>query len=312
VSASLEPQAVDLPSGVGQSIRPGDVLDVIPAVPPDTIPEIPEVKRKIDFTFWLSAFWIALMVFAALFATILPLADPSAQIYEPLAGISTAHLMGTDAVGHDLFSQVVNGARISMLVAFASVASGLLIGGTIGLISGYAKGVISGVLMWIVDVLLAFPALVFALALVSFAGSSLRSVVLVIAVLAIPGYARVSRALTLTYANQNFVMAARAIGATHWRLVVREVLPNVIVPLASFAALGAAIAIIAEGALAFLGLSAPGSISWGNMISQGQAQLADGPLPALAPMIAMFLTILSLNFIGERLGAVLDPREGQL
>ena len=130
--------------------------------------------------------------------------------------------------------------------------------------------------------------------------------------LAIPGYARVARALTLTYATENFVLAAQATGARSIRVMTREILPNVIVPLASFAALGAAVAIIAEGALAFLGLSDPGSISWGNMIAQGQTQLYDGAQAAIAPMSAMFLTILSLNFIGERLGAVLDPRERQL
>jgi len=183
----------------------------------------------------------------------------------------------------------------------------LLVGGTIGLVSGYLGGMVSGFLMWFIDVLLAFPALVFALALVSFVGPHLSSVVLVFAVLAIPGYARVARALTLTYATENFVLAARATGAGVIRVMAREILPNVIVPLSSFAALGAAIAIIAEGSLAFLGLSDPGSISWGNMIAQGQDQLYDGPQAAIAPMIVMFLTILSLNFIGERLGGGARP-----
>ncbi|MCU1452813.1 MAG: hypothetical protein JWN46_959 [Acidimicrobiales bacterium] len=270
-------------------------------------------KRRSDWLFWVSVGWMALMIFCAVFGHLLPLADPHAQLAgPPLSGPGLHHPFGTDVVGYDLFSQAVNGARISMLVAAVSVASGMLVGGTIGLVSGYLGGRTSGVLMWFIDVLLAFPALVFALALVSFVGAHLSSVVMVFAVLAVPGYARVARALTLTYATENFVMAARAAGATPVRVMLREILPNVIVPLASFAALGAAVAIIAEGSLAFLGLSAPGSISWGNMIAQGQDQLYDGPQAAIAPMVVMFLTILSLNFIGERLGAVLDPRQAQL
>jgi len=298
--ASLEPQAIDLPVDAAVSLTP-EATDT------------EEVKARTDWIFWLAVGWMALMLFCAVFAPMLPLADPQKQLAgPPLQAPSLKHPMGTDVVGHDLFSQVVNGARISMLIGFVSVMSGLVIGGGIGLVSGYAQGRISGVLMWFIDVMLAFPALVLALALVSFIGPELSSVVLVFVVLSIPGYARVSRALTLTYATQNFVTAARAVGATPARLMLREILPNVIVPLASFAALGAAIAIIAEGSLAFLGLSDPESISWGNMIAQGQSQLYDGAQAAIAPMVVMFLTIMSLNFIGERLGGVLDPREGQL
>ncbi len=279
----------------------------------DPEPIIIAPRRRADLVFWLSAGWLGVMVLAALFATRLTLADINKTDADHLfAPISWSHPMGTDSLGRDLFSQVVQGARISMLIAVSSVLFGLVIGGAVGIVSGYARGVLSAVLMWFVDVLLAFPALVFALAIVSFVGQSLRTIVLVISVLAIPAYARVARALTLTYTNEGFVGASRVIGASHVRVVVREVLPNVIVPLSSFAALGAAIAIIAEGALAFLGLSDPSSVSWGNMIAAGQSQLADSPLPSLAPMLGMFLTILALNLLGERLGAVLDPREGQL
>lgn len=303
--ASIEPQTIRLPVGAPESLIAGGTAG---AGEPPAI-----AKRRTNWLFWLSVAWMGLMVFCALFANLLPLDDPHAQLAgKPLSGPSLDHLAGTDVVGHDLFSQVVHGARISMLVALVSVGSGLLIGGTIGLVSGYLGGKLSGLLMWFIDVLLAFPALVFALALVSFVGPKLSSVVLVFAVLSIPGYARVARALTLTYATETFVLASRATGSSQRRVMLREILPNVIVPLASFAALGAAIAIIAEGSLAFLGLSDPGSISWGNMIAAGQDQLYDTPLAAIVPMIVMFLTILSLNFIGERLGGVLDPREGQL
>lgn len=199
-----------------------------------------------------------------------------------------------------------------MTVAVSSVIVGLSIGGTIGVVAGYARGVVEMILMWITDVLLAFPALVFALALVSFAGASIWSVAGAISVLAIPGYARVARAVTLSYSEQTFVLAARAMGGRSTRILVKDILPNVIVPLSSFAALGAAVAVIAEGALAFLGLGVPSAISWGNMIAIGQTELYQAPQAAFAPMGAMFLTILALNFIGERIGTAFDPREGQL
>ncbi len=301
------------PSALDSTRRPDHDRPIVGDVVADPEPVIFAPRRRADLVFWLSSGWLGLMVLAALFATRLPLADINKTDADHLfAPVSWSHPMGTDSLGHDLFSQVVQGARISILIAVSSVLFGLIIGGTVGIVSGYARGVLSAVLMWFVDVLLAFPALVFALAIVSFVGQSLRTIVLVISVLAIPAYARVARALTLTYTNEGFVSASRAMGASHPRVVLREVLPNVIVPLSSFAALGAAIAIIAEGALAFLGLSDPSSVSWGNMIAAGQSQLADSPLPSLAPMLGMFLTILALNLLGERLGAVLDPREGQL
>ncbi|MEO6628000.1 MAG: ABC transporter permease [Aquihabitans sp.] len=298
----------DLPAG-GRPVMGPQRVTVARAEPDVDV----TAGRRTDVLFWFSTVWLGLMVFAAVFADFLPLADITAPDGDNLfGGISRSHPMGTDSSGIDLFSQVVQGARISVVIGACSVVVGLTIGGAIGIVSGYARGILSGVLMWFVDVLLAFPALVFALAIISFVGQSLQSVVVVIAVLAIPGYARVARALTLNYANEGFVTAARAMGASHTRVVLREILPNVIVPLSTFAALGAAIAIIAEGALAFLGLSDPSSTSWGNLIAAGQSQLTDSPLPALAPMVAMFFTILSLNLLGERLGTVLDPREGQL
>jgi peptide/nickel transport system permease protein len=307
---TIEPNG---PHALDSTRGPDHDRPVVGDVVADPEPMIFAPRRRADLVFWLSAGWLGLMVLAALFATRLPLDDINKTDANHLfAPISWTHLMGTDSLGHDLFSQVVQGARISILIAVSSVLFGLVIGGTVGIVSGYARGVLSAVLMWFVDVLLAFPALVFALAIVSFVGQSLRTIVLVISVLAVPAYARVARALTLTYTNEGFVSASRAMGASHSRVVLREVLPNVIVPLSSFAALGAAIAIIAEGALAFLGLSDPSSVSWGNMIAAGQSQLADSPLPSLAPMLGMFLTILALNLLGERLGAVLDPREGQL
>ena len=268
-------------------------------------------KRR-DWLFRISVVWLAIVGVCAAAADVLPLRDPHLATIDTFLSPSLAHPFGTDGSGHDLFSRTIYGGRVSIIVAIASVAAGIIVGGTMGMTAGFLRGKVGGLLMWLTDVLLAFPALVFILAVVSFAGATLSTVVTVIAVLAIPGYARVAYGLTLTYARQNFVLAAEAIGARPLRVLWQEVMPNVIVPVASFGALGAGIAIIAEGGLSFLGLGAQGTISWGGMIASGQQQIYDAPQAALAPMAVMFLTIVALNLVGERLGATLDPREGQL
>lgn len=309
---------------------PGDptiVADAAPVVPEPTsrkpvVPGLPGAGRrranrkkngkKTDLIFWISIAWIALIVFCALFSSYLPIQHSGTPSGLPFQGLSLHHLFGTDTIGNDLFSLCIRGAKMAMIVAAVSVLIGMVIGGLIGLAAGFFHGITEAILMWMTDVMLAFPALVFALAIVSFSGASITSIVLTIAILGIPGYARVARALTLTYAEQNFVLSSRAMGAKPWRIMIRDILPNVIVPLGSFAALGAALAIISEGALAFIGLSAPDVVDWGAMINAGKAQLYQAPQAALAPMTVMFLTIVALNFIGERLGTTLDPREGQL
>lgn len=262
-----------------------------------------------DVVFWTSVAWIAVIVFCALFASFLPIQHSDLPSGLPSQGMSLAHPFGTDSIGNDLFSLSIRGARMAMLVSIATVAIGAFIGGLIGMTSGFLHGPVEAVLMWLTDVLIAFPALVLALAVVSFAGASVTSVVLTIAVVGIPGFARLVRALTLTYSEENFVLVAEALGATRGRTMVREILPNVLIPLASYAALGAALAIIAESALAFIGLSSPSTVDWGAMINQGRTQLHLAPQAAFAPMIVLFLTILAFNFIGERLSVKLDPRQ---
>ena len=281
---------------------------------PATTSEVqPGEQQKFGAGFWGSVGWLTLVTLGAILSPLLPLPDPKAQLTgPPFASPSLHHLFGTDIIGHDLFSQVVYGARISIVVGAASVAIGLLVGGSLGIAAGYARGAADATLMWVTDVLITFPALILALTLVSFAGPSLGSVLVAIVLLSIPVYARIARATTLLYAQQDFVLAAHMMGASRIRIMLREITPNVAVRLLSYAALGASVAILAEGGLAYLGLSVPGSLSWGSMIAQGQSQLRDAPQAAFAPMIGMFLTLLALNVIGERLGASIDPRESQL
>lgn len=294
---------------------PGDGADAaLDGVDVPSEPSVAPRHRAIhrDVVFLLSVLWIGLVLFFALFANFLPLKSTGIPSGAPFQGPSWSHPFGTDTIGMDLFSLCLHGARMATIIAVSTVLLGMAIGGGIGVIAGFYHGVAEQILMWFTDVLLAFPALVFALAVVSFAGATMTTVVLTISVLSIPGFARVARALTLTYSERSFVLASHAMGARKFRTMRREVIPNVIVPLASFAALAAALAIIAEGALAFLGLSAPSVVDWGAMINAGTDQLNQAPQAAFAPMIMMFLTIVALNFLGERLGAVLDPRQAQL
>ena len=288
-------------------------LGIDPGIVPGAALDSSVSRRRRGFGFWLAVAWLGGITVAALFSPLLPLPDPHQELAgPPLAGLSLHHLAGTDLIGHDLFSQVIYGARMSLLVGAVSVAFGLLVGGTLGVIAGYLQGATDAVTTWATDVLLVFPGLVFALALVSFIGPSTTSVLLAISVLAVPVYTRVARATTLSVSRRDFVTAARALGATRRRIMLREIAPNVAITLLPYAALGASVAILAEGGLAFLGVGVPGSLSWGSMIAQGQSQLRQAPQAAFAPMLGMFFTLLSLNLIGEKLGGSIDPREANV
>ncbi len=271
-------------------------------------------RRKLGVGFWIAVAWVAIVVLAALLANFLPISDPNQIVGVPRQGPSIHHLLGTDDIGRDMLSRIIFGARVSLIVGFASVGIGLIIGGTLGLIAGFYGGARDGTLSAVANVLLAFPPLILALALISFVGQNLRNVVLVIAVLAIAPVQRIVRASTLSYAQREFVLSARALGAKNSRIIIREILPNVIPSALSFALVGVAVAIVAEGALAFLGLSVPPpTATWGGMISEGRNVLQQGdPMVSLWPSIAMFLLVLALNFVGDRLRSFFDVKEGVL
>jgi peptide/nickel transport system permease protein len=253
--------------------------------------------------------WIGLVVVGAVLAGVLPLKDPTAPLAVPGLGPSLHHPLGTDDLGRDMLARVVYGARVSMTVGFTSIALGLAVGGTLGLIAGYYKGRLGRLIMGAMDVLLSFPALVLALAIVTFLGQSLRNIVIAIGVLAIAPVARVIRASTIAFAAREFVTAARALGATDRRIIVREILPNVALPTLSFALIGVAVAIVAEGGLAFLGLSVrPPTASWGGMINEGRSFLQRSPQMSLIPAGVMFVTVLAFNFAGDSLRQRVEDR----
>ena len=269
-------------------------------------------RRRLGFGFWVSVGWLFLIIGVAVLAPWLPIADPNETGYGGrLDGPGWAAWFGTDTNGRDMFSRTIWGARVSLTVGFIAIVDGILIGGTLGLIAGYFRGAADRVISFVFFALLSFPGLVLALLIIASLGSSLMVVSMTLGILSIAPVGRLARAATLTFAEREFVQAARVLGSTHRRIMVRELLPNVMIPMSALALLGMAITIVAEGGLAFLGLSVSDGFSWGKMILLGSAPrtLRNGPWVAMMPIGAMFLTVLALNFAGDRLRQYLDVRE---
>jgi peptide/nickel transport system permease protein len=255
----------------------------------------------------------SLLLFLALVALLAPWIAPQDPITthpdDNLLPPGLGHLLGTDELGRDLLSRVIWGSRVSLPVAFVAVAVGLFVGGTIGLLAGYRGGFTDLLLMRLIDGILAFPALILAIALVAALGPSLRNAMIAIGIVQIPVYARLTRAQVLQLKTQDFVMAARAVGVRPRRIVLRHLLPNLANPLIVQVSLSAAFAILAEAVLAFLGLSIqPPTPDWGFMINTGARFLANDPWLAIAPGLAICLAVFGFNWLGDALRDALDPR----
>jgi peptide/nickel transport system permease protein len=270
--------------------------------------------RRLGYLFWAAMVWIILVFAAAAFVDLLPLPSPTdMDMLERRAPMSLAHWLGTDGLGRDELARLIHGARISLTVGLCAPVIGITIGGALGILAGYFRGRFETIVVGSMDVLLAFPPLILALAVTAFLGQSLVNLTCILGVLGIPAFMRVARAATLTLARREFVIAAQALGATHARILLRELLPNALLPLLAFFLLGVAVIIVAEGALSFLGLGVPPPISsWGSMIGEGRESLEVAPRLAFLPAIAMFLTVLSFNLVGDTLRALTDPRQGAL
>ena len=271
-------------------------------------------RRQLGALFVCAAGWIALIGLAAIFADLLPLHSPTdMDLLGKRALPDVQHWLGNDQFGRDTFSRLIYGARISLTVGLLAPVIGVLVGGCLGMLAGYFRGTLETLTVGGIDVLLAFPPLVFALAVTTYLGQSVLNITLVIGVLSIPAFTRVSRAVTLSLTEREFVVAARALGATHMRILLREILPNVALPLLAFFLLGVAVTIVVEGALSFLGLGVPPPApSWGSMIGEGRESLDIAPWLAFLPAGVMFATVLSFNVVGDSLRALTDPRPGAL
>ncbi|MFF1920461.1 ABC transporter permease [Streptomyces sp. NPDC058221] len=264
----------------------------------------------------LSLLWIVFLVALAAVRPLLPLPDPARSDYQNVAvppGFSGAHLLGTDEIGRDILARLITGGQVSLLVGIGAVAIAVLAGAPLGILAGYFRGWVAPVIGTVIDIQLAFPALVALIALVVFLGPGLITIVVGIGIVSAPAVARVSRAATKTYAEREFVVAAQGMGAGSWRIIRREVLPNVIVPVLAYSMVLLAVAIVAEGSLSFLGLGVPPpSSSWGSMMGSGRSELNSKPHIVLLPALAMMLTLLALNFLAEQFGRRFDIRESAL
>lgn len=253
---------------------------------------------------------VVLTVAAALLAPALTTHDPSAQALAlRLEGPSAKHVLGLDELGRDVWSRLLAGARISLLVGLVVVGVSASVGLVVGAVAGYVGGVTDEVISRVIDILLAFPGILLAIALVAVLGPSLTNVVLALTAIGWVGYARLVRGQVLKARELEFVQAARALGARPARLLARHIIPTAIPALVVQATLGMAGAILAEAALSFLGLGVqPPTPSWGTMINGGRVHLIDAPHLTVFPGLAIALLVLGFNFLGDGLRDRLDPR----
>jgi ABC-type dipeptide/oligopeptide/nickel transport system permease subunit len=248
--------------------------------------------------------WIVIAVFAPLLAP----TDPLAQTFRPAQGPSVHHLFGTDELGRDVLSRVIYGSRVSLPIAFLLVALAATIGGSIGAVAGYFRGVADGLLMRVTDLVFAFPPIILAMVVAAVLGRGLQNAALAIVVVAWPSYARVVRGLVLSVGDSEYVQSARLLGATARRALFRDVLPNVAGPVLVLAMLDLANAILLLSGLSFLGLGAqPPQAEWGSMVADG-TQYFQWWWMGTFPGLAIFTAVLAFNFLGDSLRDVLDPQ----
>lgn len=251
------------------------------------------------------------VVLIAIFAPVLSPHNPTAiHILHRLKPPGTpGHVLGTDSLGRDILSRLLYGSRISLTVGISAVVLGALIGVSAGLAAGYYGGWVDDVIMRIVDIFLAFPGILLAIAALAVLGAGLLNLVLVLGVLNWTGYARLVRGEVLSLREKEFIEAARATGARGWPVMMRHVLPNVVAPLIVVGSFAVASTILTEAALEFLGLGLPPSVaSWGAMLAGGENYLTSAWWLAAFPGLAIMITVLGINLLGDWLRDVLDPR----
>lgn len=272
---------------------------------------------------------LGIMVFMAIFAPLLATYDPTLSMLdvpeEVAAGVKRRtppcihllgcpeeqpqHLLGLDSNLRDLYSRIIYGSRYSLYIGFASVGFAILIGALLGAVAGYAGGWADNIIMRIMDVALAFPALLLAIAIVTVLGPGLVNALLAIGIVSIPAYARVARASVITVKERDFVTADRALGFGSVHILLRRVVPNALAPLIVQGTLGIATAILDAAALSFLGLGAqPPTPEWGTMLGAERTQVFTSPFLVFFPGVAIMLTVLAFNLVGDGLRDALDPR----
>ncbi len=253
---------------------------------------------------------LIVLTLVAVFAPVVAPSDPIlVTVGQRLLPPSRAHPFGTDELGRDVLSRIIFGARISMTVGLISVGVALVIGVTLGLVSGYLGGWVDNVIMRFIDVLLAFPGNLLAIVIAGTLGPGLRNVMIAVGIFSVPTYARVVRGTTLSVKEQEYIEALRALGASDGRIMLRHILPNVSAPVIVLSTLGVATAILSAAGLSFVGLGAqPPTPEWGSMLSQARPYLRHEWWMATFPGVAIAVTVLAINLVGDGLRDALDPR----
>ena len=270
-------------------------------------------SRRLGIVFWLSVAWIGALVFAAIFRDLLPLRDPEAlgirtREVEKFEGPGFNAWFGGDGQGRDIFARVVQGARPALLLGVSVTLLGGFLGSLVGVTAGYLRGRIDTVTTIVIDIFLAFPGLVLLIAVRATYGNSMLVFIVLFSVTSIPAYARIVRGASFALSEREFGDAAAAMGATKRRVLWRELAPNIAVPVLSFAFIGFAVVIVAEGGLAFIELSLD-EITWGKLIAEGTGDISRHAHVSLIPATVMFLAILAFNLVGDGIRSLYSPRE---
>ncbi|MCR4818281.1 MAG: ABC transporter permease [Fretibacterium sp.] len=253
---------------------------------------------------------IALLVFCAIFAeAIAPYSPIKQDLLHMFETPSAEHWLGTDEFGRDILSRLIYGARVSLQVGFIAVGIALVTGGMLGAISGYYSGWLDNSIMRVMDVLLSIPQTLLAIAIVAALGPSLMNLMIAVGISAVPTYARIVRGSVLSIRSMEFIEAARAVGSSDLRIILKHILPNSMAPIIVQSTLGVASAILNAAGLSFIGLGIqPPNPEWGAMLSGGRQYIRDFPHMTLYPGLAIMFTILALNFLGDGLRDALDPK----
>lgn len=282
--------------------------------------------KKQPISVILAAGWLAIILFFALFGPLLPIPDTLYSFENSLSvGIfSSGHILGTDSNGYDMFAQLVEGSRYSLFIAGISVTVGTLIGSIVGILGAFKRGLFDRIANALFSVVLSIPNLLLSITLIAVFGSSpdpsnpvppsrrLIVVIVSLTIVIVPILGRIARSTAMSWSNRDFVTAARSMGMTDRQIIVRHIVPNVMPALMAIAFLAIGVVIVAEGSLSLLGAGIGEKTTWGSMIARGRSDIEDYPHILFVPIIAVALTVISTNRLGDQVRRSLDPREARL